>query len=185
MPRFADGSGKMNYAEIKWTDIANGEGVRISLFVSGCTHHCKNCFNEIAWDFSYGKPFDEEIRTGILEGLGQSFISGLSLLGGEPMEPVNQKALLPFVRQVRERYPEKNIWCYTGYTFNPVTGLLNESRANTAETKELLSLFDVLVDGPFVEELKKITLKFRGSSNQRVLDIKKSLTEKKAVLYLD
>ena len=107
MPRFADGSGKMNYAEIKWTDIANGEGVRISLFVSGCTHHCKNCFNEIAWDFSYGKPFDEEIRTGILEGLGQSFISGLSLLGGEPMEPVNQKALLPFVRQVRERYPEK------------------------------------------------------------------------------
>ncbi len=175
----------MNYAEIKWTDIANGEGVRISLFVSGCTHHCKNCFNEIAWDFSYGKPFDEEISTRILNGLGQSFIAGLSLLGGEPMEPVNQKALLPFVRQVKEKYPKKNIWCYTGYTFNPATGLLNESRANTEETKELLSLFDVLVDGPFVEELKKITLKFRGSSNQRVLDIKKSLAEKKAVLYLD
>ena len=145
----------MNYAEIKWTDIADGEGVRISLFVSGCTHHCKNCFNEIAWDFSYGKPFDGEIAEKILQGLGQSFIAGLTLLGGEPMEPVNQAALLPFVKEVRRRYPEKDIWCYTGYTFNPETGLLNEPRANGPHTKELLSLFDVRVDGPFVEELKK------------------------------
>ena len=175
----------MNYAEIKWTDIANGEGVRISLFVSGCTHHCKNCFNEIAWDFSYGKPFDEEIVRKILDGLGQSFIAGLSLLGGEPLEPVNQKALLPFVKRVKELYPRKDIWCYTDYTFDPASGLLRESRANAPETGELLSLFDVLVDGPFVEELKKITLKFRGSSNQRVLDVKKSLAAKNAVLYLD
>lgn len=175
----------MNYAEIKWTDIANGEGVRISLFVSGCTHHCKNCFNEIAWDFSYGKPFDEEIVRKILDGLGQSFIAGLSLLGGEPLEPVNQKVLLPFVKRVKELYPRKDIWCYTGYTFDPASGLLRESRANAPETGELLSLFDVLVDGPFVEELKKITLKFRGSSNQRVLDVKKSLAAKNAVLYLD
>ncbi len=175
----------MNYAEIKWTDIANGEGVRISLFVSGCTHHCKNCFNEIAWDFSYGKPFDGETAEKILRGLGQSFIAGLSLLGGEPLEPVNQEGLLPFVREVKRRYPQKNIWCYTGYTFNPETGLLNESRANGAHTAELISMFDILVDGPFVEELKKITLKFRGSSNQRVLDVKKSLAEKTPVLYLD
>lgn len=175
----------MNYAAIKWTDIANGEGVRISLFVSGCTHRCKNCFNEVAWDFSYGRPFDEEIRKEILERLGVPFIAGLSLLGGEPLEPQNQVELFPFVKEVKQKYPDKNIWCYTGYTFDPVSGELNEKRANTAVTKELISLFDVLVDGPFIEELKKITLKFRGSSNQHVLNVKKSLKEKKLVQYLD
>lgn len=175
----------MNYAEIKWTDIANGEGVRISLFVSGCTHHCKNCFNQIAWDFNYGRPFDEDIQREIFDKLGASYIAGLSLLGGEPLEPQNQKALLPFVKEVRKKYPEKTIWCYTGYTLNPETGELFEKNKNTAATKELISLFDVLVDGPFVEELKKITLLFRGSSNQRVLDVKKSISEKKPVLYLD
>ncbi len=175
----------MNYASIKWTDIANGEGVRVSLFVSGCTHHCKNCFNEVAWDFSYGEPFDEAVQKKLLDGLGQSFIAGLSLLGGEPLEPSNQKSLLPFVREVRKRYPEKTIWCYTGCVFDPQTGMLCETNKNTPDTKELISLFDVLVDGPFVEELKKITLNFRGSSNQRVLDVKKSLAEKKPVLYLD
>lgn len=175
----------MNYAEIKWTDIANGEGVRISLFVSGCTHRCKNCFNQIAWDFHYGHPFDEKIKTKLLEELGKPYIAGLSLLGGEPLEPRNQQALLPFVKEVKERYPKKDIWCYTGYTWEPVSGELVEAQKNTTITKELISLFDVLVDGPFVEELKKITLKFRGSSNQRVLDVKKSLSEKKPVLYLD
>ncbi len=175
----------MNYAEIKWTDIANGEGVRISLFVSGCTHHCKNCFNQIAWDFNYGRPFDEDIQREIFDKLGASYIAGLSLLGGEPLEPQNQKALLPFVKEVRKKYPEKTIWCYTGYTLNPETGELFEKNKNTAATKELISLFNVLVDGPFVEELKKITLLFRGSSNQRVLDVKKSISEKKPVLYLD
>ena len=175
----------MNYAEIKWTDIANGEGVRISLFVSGCTHHCKNCFNQIAWDFHYGHPFDETIGEKILRELGKPYIAGLSLLGGEPLEPQNQEALLPFVKAVKKRYPEKDIWCYTGYTWNLVSGELAEAQKNTPATKELIALFDVLVDGPFVEELKKITLKFRGSSNQRVLDVKKSLSEKKPVLYLD
>ena len=175
----------MNYAEIKWTDIANGEGVRISLFVSGCTHHCKNCFNQIAWDFNYGRPFDEEIQREIFDKLGASYIAGLSLLGGEPLEPQNQAALFPFVKEVRKIHPKTTIWCYTGYTLNPETGDLFEKNKNTAATKELISLFDVLVDGPFVEELKKITLLFRGSSNQRVLDVKKSISEKKPVLYLD
>lgn len=175
----------MNYAAIKWTDIANGEGVRVSLFVSGCTHRCKNCFNEVAWDFSYGDLFDDAVQERIIDSLGASYIAGLSLLGGEPLEPENQKALLPFIREVRGKYPKKTIWCYTGYVFDPSTGALCEKEKNTCDTKELISLFDVLVDGPFVEELKKLTLKFRGSSNQRVLDVRKSLSEKRAVLYLD
>ena len=175
----------MNYATIKWTDIANGEGVRISLFVSGCTHRCKNCFNQIAWDFSYGETFDEKIQEELLEKLGDSFISGLSLLGGEPLEPQNQKGLLPFVREVKRRYPQKTIWCYTGNVFDPTTGVLKEQNKNTEDTKELISLFDVLVDGPFIEELKNIRLKFRGSENQRVLDVQKSLREKTAVLYME
>ena len=175
----------MNYGTIKKNDIANGVGVRVSLFVSGCTHHCPGCFNEEAWDFGFGKPFTGETEEEILDALAPDYIEGLTLLGGEPFEPENQKALVPFLEKVRERYPQKNLWCYTGYTLDPSTGELNEKAKNTPDTKELISLFDVLVDGPFVEELKKITLKFRGSSNQRVLDVKKTLSEKKAVLYLD
>ncbi len=175
----------MNYATIKWTDIANGEGVRISLFVSGCTHHCKNCFNKIAWDFNYGEPFDEEIQNALLQRLGDGFIAGLSLLGGEPFEPQNQAALLPFVREVKKRYPNKPIWCYTGYVFNPETGELEEKEKNTEHTKELISLLDVLVDGAFIEELKNIRLKFRGSENQRVLDVQKSLRSRTPVLYME
>ena len=175
----------MNYATIKWTDIANGEGVRISLFVSGCTHHCKNCFNKIAWDFNYGEPFDEEIQNTLLQRLGDGFIAGLSLLGGEPLEPQNHAALLPFVREVKKRYPNKPIWCYTGYVFNPETGELEEKEKNTEQTKELISLLDVLVDGAFIEELKNIRLKFRGSENQRVLDVQKSLQSRSPVLYME
>lgn len=175
----------MNYATVKWTDIANGEGVRISLFVSGCTHRCKHCFNQVAWDFSYGEPFDSEIQAKILDGLKEPFIAGLSLLGGEPFEPSNQIALLPFVREVKKRYPDKTIWCYTGDVFDPETGLLKDGARKTEATEELLSLIDVLVDGEFQEELKNIRLKFRGSSNQRVLDVKKSKILKKPVLYLD
>ena len=175
----------MNYATIKWTDIANGEGVRISLFVSGCTHHCKNCFNQVAWDFSYGELFDGYIQNKILDGLSSSFISGLSLLGGEPLEPLNQKALLPFLKKVKEQYPNKTIWCYTGYVFDETTGELRESGKNTEYTKELIALCDVLVDGAYIEELKDIRLKFRGSANQRVIDVKKSLQEQNCVLYLE
>ncbi|MFR2461467.1 MAG: anaerobic ribonucleoside-triphosphate reductase activating protein [Christensenellaceae bacterium] len=175
----------MNYATIKWTDIANGEGVRISLFVSGCTRRCKDCFNAVAWDFSYGKPFDESVRESIYEGLKADYIAGLSLLGGEPLEPENQRALLPFVKEVKKRFPEKSIWCYTGNVFDPATGLLKEQDKNTEVTEELISLFDVLVDGEFIEAQKNIRLKFRGSSNQRILDVKKSKISKSPVFYLD
>ena len=175
----------MNYATIKWTDIANGEGVRISLFVSGCTRRCKDCFNAVAWDFSYGKPFDESVRESIYEGLKADYIAGLSLLGGEPLELENQRALLPFVKEVKKRFPEKSIWCYTGNVFNPATGLLKEQDKNTEVTEELISLFDVLVDGEFIEAQKNIRLKFRGSSNQRILDVKKSKISKSPVFYLD
>ena len=175
----------MNYATIKWTDIANGEGVRISLFVSGCTRRCKDCFNAVAWDFSYGKPFDESVRESIYEGLKADYIAGLSLLGGEPLEPENQRALLPFVKEVKKRFPEKSIWCYTGNVFDPATGLLKEQERNTEVTEELISLFDVLVDGEFIEAQKNIRLKFRGSSNQRILDVKKSKISKSPVFYLD
>ena len=175
----------MNYATIKWTDIANGEGVRISLFGSGCTHRCKNCFNEIAWDFSYGEPFDDGIAEKILSELGSSFIAGLSLLGGEPLEPQNQRALYPFVKEVKRRYPDKTVWCYTGFVFDEKSGTLCETHKNTSVTKELISLFDVLVDGPYVEELKNIRLKFRGSSNQRVIDVQKTLEKGECVLYME
>ena len=175
----------MNYATIKWTDIANGEGVRISLFVSGCTHRCKNCFNQVAWDFDYGQPFDQKTQEVILDGLASDYIAGLSLLGGEPLEPQNQEALLPFIREVKRRYPQKTIWCYTGFVLDEIEGILTAKMINTPYTKELISLFDVLVDGPYVEELKDIRLKFRGSSNQRVIDVQKTLTKKECVLYLD
>ena len=175
----------MNYATIKWCDIANGEGVRVSLFVSGCTHRCKNCFNEIAWDFSYGQPFDSAVQEKILKELSSGYIAGLSLLGGEPLEPQNQEALLPFVQKVKAAFPEKSIWCYTGFILDECTGKLKEEYKNTPFTKPLISLFDVLVDGPFVEELKDIRLKFRGSSNQRVIDVQKTLKAQECVLYLE
>lgn len=172
----------MNYAELKETDIANGEGVRVSLFVSGCRRHCKNCFNEVAWDFSYGKPFDEDAEEMILKKLSPYYIAGLTLLGGDPLEPENQRALLPFLKKMRARLPEKNVWCYTGYTYE--NGGIAEPQANTEITREFLSLLDVLVDGRFVEELKDIRLRFRGSSNQRVIDVQRSLKENSTVLYL-
>ena len=175
----------MNYATIKWWDVANGEGVRISLFVSGCTHRCKGCFNEIAWDFSYGEVFDESIQNKILEELGVSYIAGLSLLGGEPLEPQNQAAILPFLRRVKERYPQKTVWCYTGFILNDEATGLTAARANTEHTKQLLSYIDVLVDGPYIEALHDIRLKFRGSSNQRVIDMRRTREEKAIQLYLE
>ena len=172
----------MNYAEIKKTDIANGEGVRVSLFVSGCRRGCKNCFNKIAWDFGYGKPFTEEVEEEIIAALSPSYIAGLTLLGGDPLEPENQRALLPFVKKLRARLPQQNIWCYTGYTFTD--GAIEEPQANGEVTRERISQFDVLVDGRFEESLKDIRLKFRGSSNQRVIDVKRSISENNIVLYL-
>ena len=175
----------MNYATIKWTDIANGEGVRISLFVSGCTHRCKNCFNQIAWDFLYGEAFDEAVAEKILKELGENYIAGLSLLGGEPLEPQNQQALYPFIQEVKRRYPDKTIWCYTGFLLDEKTGELKEREKNTPYTKKLIGLFDVLVDGPFVEDLKDIRLKFRGSANQRLIDVKNTLKTGKFVPYME
>ncbi len=173
----------MNYAEIKNCDIANGLGVRVSLFVSGCTHHCKNCFNQMTWDFDYGQVFDESVEQQIIDYLKPNHITGLTLLGGEPMEPENQRALLPFVKRVKALYPQKDIWVYSGYIFDKE--LLQDSRARCEVTDELLSYIDVLVDGRFVEALKDISLKFRGSSNQRIIDVPQSLKEKKVVLYKD
>ena len=163
----------MNYGEIKNYDIANGEGVRVSLFVSGCTHHCKNCFNPETWSFEYGKPFTKETEDYIIECLSPDYIDGLSLLGGEPFEPQNQEVLLPFLRKVKNELPNKNIWCYTGYLFD--RELLSESRARCEFTNEMLSLSDVLVDGEFVQAMHDISLAFRGSSNQRIIDVQKSL----------
>ena len=173
----------MNYATIKYNDIANGTGVRTSLFVSGCTHRCKGCFNSEAWDFSYGLPFTEEVEDEILKSLESDYIDGLSLLGGEPFEPSNQKVLYPFLKKVKERFPQKDVWCYTGYLFD--SELLRQSRATTAVTKDMLSLIDVLVDGKFVEELKNISLAFKGSENQRIIDVQNSLKQNKVIILKD
>ena len=165
----------MNYASIRTCDIANGEGVRVTLFVSGCTHHCKGCFNPDQWDFNYGEPFTREVEDRILGLLDQSFISGLSILGGEPMEPSNQRALVPFLRRFREKFGDtKNLWVYTRCVLDTETFSLQPSTFNLeGTTKEFLRMIDVLVDGPFVEELKDISLQFRGSSNQRILRLER------------
>lgn len=163
----------MNYATIRNCDIANGEGVRVSLFVSGCTHHCKGCFNPDQWSFDYGEPFDESVEDMIFGYLAPSYIAGLSILGGEPMEPENQRALVPFIRRLRDRFGlAKTVWVYTGCVLETHLKTAG-SRWRTEVTDEFLSLIDVLVDGPFVESKKDISLKFRGSSNQRIIDMKK------------
>ena len=171
----------MYYGEIKKCDIANGEGVRVSLFVSGCTHHCPGCFNQDTWDFGYGKEYTDETEREILDALSPEYINGLSLLGGEPFEPQNQQVLVQLLRKVREQYPQKNIWCYTGYLYDKE--LLSESRARCEYTDEMLSMIDVLVDGRFVEALKDIRLVFRGSSNQRIIDVKKSMESGEIILW--
>ena len=171
----------MNYADIKIADVANGTGVRVSLFVSGCNHHCKGCFNQCAWDFNYGNQFTDKEVDKVINYMDHDYISGLSLLGGEPLEKQNQEGLLPLVKKVKEKFPNKNIWCYTGYTFD--TDVMDKMCNTWEETPELLSYLDVVVDGKFEEEKKDIRLRFRGSSNQRIIDVKKSLKEKKAVLF--
>ena len=161
----------MNYATIKYYDIANGPGVRTSIFVSGCRHHCPGCFNEVAWDFGYGQPFSKAVRNEIFASCQPDYIAGISLLGGEPFEPENQVVLVNLLREIKETYPKKDIWCYSGYLFD--VDLAEGGRVYTEVTDEMLSYIDVLVDGEFVEELKDITLKFRGSSNQRILELAK------------
>ena len=171
----------MNYAEIKYCDIANGPGVRTSLFVSGCNHKCKGCFNEAAWDFNCGKPFTQETIDDIISSLAPDYIQGLTLLGGEPFELVNQKGLLPLLRQVRSRCPGKDIWCFTGFLFDKE--IVEKMCPVWQETNELLSYIDVLVDGRFVEELKNLSLKFKGSENQRTILVQESLKANKIILY--
>lgn len=170
----------MHYGTIKKLDIANGEGVRVSLFVSGCRNHCERCFQPETWDFDYGQPFTQETETAILEALAPSYVDGLTLLGGEPFEPENQRELVKLLRKVRRERPGKDVWCYSGYTLEQLRG---EGHPRCEGTEEMLGLIDVLVDGRFVEALKDISLKFRGSSNQRIIDLKRTLAEGKVVLY--
>ena len=173
----------MNYAEIKNCDIANGPGVRISLFVSGCTHHCPGCFNQVAWDFDYGQPFTQQTIDQILEMLKPGYIKGLTLLGGEPFEPENQGAIVELLRQIKEKYPEKSIWAFSGYLFD--RDILSGRLGNWEITKEYLSYLDVLVDGPFVEAKKNLSLRFRGSENQRIIDVPASLAANRIVPWQD
>ena len=173
----------MNYATIKNCDIANGPGVRVSLFVSGCTHHCKGCFNQEAWDFHFGKPFTQETIDRILAMLAPGYIRGLTLLGGEPFEPENQGPIVELLRQVKAKFPEKNVWAFSGYLFD--RDILPGKLGDPAITREYLGYLDVLVDGPFVEAKKDLALRFRGSSNQRLIDVPKTLKEGKIVLWED
>lgn len=161
----------MYYGNIKECDIADGPGVRVSLFVSGCRHHCKGCFNPETWDFGYGELFTEETQEEILRFLAPGYIQGFTLLGGEPFEPENQRELVGLLRRIKEMYPGKDIWCYSGYLYD--TELAEGGRVHTEVTDEMLSYIDVLVDGEFVEELKDVTLVFRGSSNQRIIELRK------------
>ena len=171
----------MNYCEIKPFDIANGVGVRVSLFVAGCTHHCPGCFNPETWDFNAGKRFDKRVIDRIIKALEPDHINGLTLLGGEPFEKVNQRGLLPLIRQVKELYPQKDIWSFTGYIYD--RDLLPGGRAYCEVTDEFLDSLAVLVDGPFVEVRKDISLKFRGSSNQRLIDMPATRAKGEVVLW--
>ena len=170
----------MNYAAIKNCDIANGPGVRVSLFVSGCTHRCPGCFNEVAWDFHYGQPFNQEVMDRIVQMLRPDYIRGLTLLGGEPFEPENQGTIVQLLRQVKRELPQKSIWAFSGYLFDRdiLSGRLGD-------TREYLSYLDVLVDGPFIEAQKNLSLRFRGSENQRLIDVPASLAAGKIVLWQD
>lgn len=171
----------MNYADIKQYDVANGPGVRVSLFVSGCTHHCRECFNPETWDFGYGSPFTEETVRKIIEYMQPEYVKGLTLLGGEPLEHVNQQGLLPLLRKVRETYPDKNVWCFTGYDFE--RDVQGRMMGEWEETEEFFSYIDVLVDGEFQIEKKDLGLTFKGSSNQRTILVQESLRQGQLCLW--
>lgn len=174
----------MKYANIKSVDVADGLGVRVSLFVSGCRNHCKGCFNEMTWDFNYGSDFTEETVNQILTMLAPSYIDGFTLLGGEPFEEENQPVLTELLKRIKKEYPQKNIWCFTGYILDKDLLPLN-GKKRTDYTDEMLSYIDVLIDGPFILEKKDLMLKFRGSSNQRVIDLKRTIKERKTVLLFE
>lgn len=169
----------MYYATIKECDVANGPGVRVSLFVSGCNHHCKGCFNQVAWDFKYGQPFTQETIDKIIKDLDKDYVEGLTLLGGEPLEYTNQQGLVPLIKQVKEKLPNKSIWCFTGFDFEK--DVMGKMYSNWEETRELISNIDVIVDGKFDESKKNVSLKFRGSENQRLIDVKKSIASNKVI----
>ena len=171
----------MNFADIKQNDAANGPGIRVSLFVSGCRHMCKNCFNKDAWDFNYGEPYTEAETEKIIEAMRPDYIKGFSLLGGEPFEKENQAVLCEVLEKIRKAYPEKTIWCYTGYDFEK--DLLSGRLCDKMITDRMLSCIDILVDGKFVEEKKNLKLRFKGSENQRIIDVKKSLQENRIILW--
>jgi len=172
----------MNYADIKQYDVANGIGVRVSLFVSGCTHHCKGCFNKETWDFNYGKPFTREAIDRIIAFMEPSYVAGLTVLGGEPFEPQNQEAVLELLKQVKQEYPDKTIWCFSGYLFDK--DIVEQMAKESETTRELLKLIDVIVDGEFVESLKNLKIRFRGSSNQRIICVKESLEKGEIVPWV-
>ncbi|HIU51787.1 MAG TPA: anaerobic ribonucleoside-triphosphate reductase activating protein [Candidatus Merdicola faecigallinarum] len=171
----------MHYADIKKVDIANGEGVRVSVFVSGCRHHCKGCFNQIAWDFKYGKEFNDQTIDEIIKDMDHDYIEGLSLLGGEPLEPENQEGLAKLVERVKEKYPNKNIWCYTGFDFEK--DVMGKMCKESQMAQKLVSNLDVIVDGKFDETQMDKTLRFRGSRNQRIIDVQESMKENHIKLF--
>lgn len=171
----------MNFIDIKQYDVANGPGVRISIFVSGCDHHCKGCFNETAWDFNSGDHFTKEIQNQIIEYMDNPHISGITFLGGEPMEPINQEGLLPLAKEIKVRYPDKTIWCFTGYDFNK--DIMDKMYHTNPTTRKLLSYIDVIVDGKFIDQLKDLNLRFKGSSNQRTIMVQESLINNTIVLW--
>lgn len=171
----------MNYAGLKKTDVANGTGIRVTLFVSGCTHACKNCFNEEAWDFNYGEKYTKKIEDEVISAIDKPYIKGLTLLGGEPMHPNNQEEVAKLVERVKKEFPEKDIWLFTGFDFNK--DILNKMYKFIPTTKKIIDNIDVLVDGKFVDELKNVKQYFRGSENQRIIDVQKSLENMEVTLY--
>lgn len=171
----------MNYATVKTHDVANGPGVRVSLFVSGCTHHCPGCFNAEAWDFDYGEPFTEDVECRVMDALAPDYIKGFSLLGGEPFEPCNQAAVVGLLEKIKKAYPQKTVWCYSGYTFDK--DISTYSLGNADVTRRMLDCIDVLVDGRFDQDKKDLSLRFRGSSNQRIIDVLASLSAGQVVLW--
>lgn len=171
----------MNFATIKYHDISNGPGVRVSLYVSGCRNHCKGCFNPETWDFNYGQPFTQEVGDKIIEAMKPDYIKGFTLLGGDPFEPENAAVLAPFMKRLRKAYPHKSFWCFTGYDFE--RDLLTGKLGDGDTVMEILNTLDVLVDGRFIEEKKDLTLRFKGSSNQRTILVKESLKRDEVVLW--